>query len=204
MGALTNATSDDWDACAESPVVITTISMCITLVVVGLAVVLLRAFHVGNDSQRADVRFFFHAARVGPWTALIGALIPCIVLDTISFLRASSSGPFEDALTRPNGCVAGYQCATIGLFVSLLLTDLIMFVLMDFVRALTRKPLMVFHHLFFISWLLCTVSGVVPITRVVLALSGLEEGQEALASISYLKKDSPNQFEWRLGVAVSR
>jgi len=132
-----------------------------------------------------NMRAIFHAARATPWAFLI--LLVFFGIATAAIQRL----PVEKYVTN---CVPPHVAAGMCFFCTLLVNDLVW---LGFIfRSLHKKPFLLLHHLIYLTWAILTIAGTVEYVRLIFLLAALEESQEAVASVSYLRKDKKSGRWW--------
>lgn len=144
-----------------------------------------------RSTSSKDLRFIFHATRVAPWGAFIILDFTIIAMDTSAFFSND-----HDACVQPAHIVLGLALC------GLLLNDLMWLGL--FFHELHLKPFLTVHHAVYLAQMALLCSGHMQYVRLMIALAGLEESQEVVASLSYLHKKTSNGTVWLLFRSVFR
>lgn len=134
-------------------------------------------------------RYLFHASRVVPWSLLIIIVIFGIYVNAhaaiVKRLRV------EQFVGK---CISAPVTAGLVYFSLLLVYDLVW--LGGVFWNLHKKPFLLVHHMIYIAWVILTLLGYFEYVRLVFLVAALEESQEAIASISYLRKDKSDGPWW--------
>eukprot|EP00401_Gymnodinium_catenatum_P018154 CAMPEP_0117506088 /NCGR_PEP_ID=MMETSP0784-20121206/25721_1 /TAXON_ID=39447 /ORGANISM="" /LENGTH=282 /DNA_ID=CAMNT_0005301537 /DNA_START=130 /DNA_END=979 /DNA_ORIENTATION=+ len=127
--------------------------------------------------------------RVGPWAALILICLFGIGVETYNLGALNLDMNHLDRDCMSTGLNMGYT-----LFIVLLLNDLLW--LGGVFNVLHKKPFLVLHHLIYLAWAVLTILGKIEYVRLIFVLAALEESQEVVASVSYLRKTKKGGPWW--------
>lgn len=174
----------DLNACTQDVARVARLGFASSVLAVGISTAI-AAMAVPRGPTGKDKRAIFHAARATPWAFLIVLVVFGIVTNVID------KQPVDEYVTL---CIPPHVMMGMCFFCTLLLNDLIW--LGAIFRSLHKKPFLLLHHLIYLAWAVLTIAGMFEYVRLIFLVAALEESQEALASISYLRKDQRSGRWW--------
>lgn len=172
-------------------------------------------------------RKLFHAARAGSWALFIAIILLAILTSTISVSQEQLDVKDFGGTCLPVNVVLAFvffaallvnDLLWLGLLVAVKVVFIVRLVVFGVIcvcffkksilnpkciqglvlRSLHRKPFLILHHCIYLVWVVLTVHGDIHYVHLVFAVSALEESQELVASICYLRKDSTSGQWWQL------